>query len=428
MMEKKGRAVLARRRGKEKTMQVNSSIQTDVLSTFPGDPLPGFFSSPLPSGGGVPVALDKHLKIIKHHISMTSLPDYRQEKALKMLDCGGTETYKVFCVSPTGCQTVFDAPRHCGSRLCASCNGRAAKKLAASWRYRMQDTQLERLALLTLTMRISATYTLAERYELAYTAVRKLVRQQLFTSNVSGYVRKIEVKPASRGGWNVHIHMIVEARNERKVYRIAPGKRRECDFYPADGSLKLSRQTISDAWRLLTGGSHMTDLTPVSSGLGRSAAGAIGYLLKYMLKREGFSADTATGVGMIYEYQRTLKGRRTIQAGGEFHAAHKHYSLRRPAPKVPGCRHCGGKQITQYQLHNSVRRLEKRLRSNPRYKGVKLTNDTSALSLANQLIPSGVPPDLLKSLGVGQDICAGIAFLGQKINIDMLSLITYNRA
>lgn len=327
------------------------NAQSNILSTSGATLLPDFLPSPPLSS---PVALDTPLKTIKHCPDITSLTDYRQAKALKLLDCGGAGTFKVFCASASGCQSSYNAPMHCGSRLCASCNLRSAKKLAAAWRYKLQDKPLSGFALLTLTLHISEKYTLAERYSLAYAAIRKLVRQQFFVKNVAGWVRKIEAKPAKKGGWNVHIHMLIEAKHERRIFRSAPSARRECDFFPADGSLKLSRQTVSDAWRELTGDSYRIDLIPVSADAG-GANGAVNYLLKYMLKTEGFNADTIAGAAKILEYQKYMKGRRTTQAGGQFHVRHKQYSLRRLPQKEKGCAKCGSKLLSEFGLRRLLR-------------------------------------------------------------------------
>ena len=401
-------------------MHLYSSMPIVQMST--PDIQSGFFASK--KAHSVPVALDMLLKTIKHLPSTASMDEHVQAKAQLMLDCGGTATYKVYCTSRSGCKTVYDAPKNCGSRLCASCTLRSAKKLAAAWRYKLQDVPLAQMALLTLTLRITATDDLAAKYELAYDALRKLVRQEFFRRSVSGWVRKIEVKPAKKsGGWNVHIHMIVQARHERKVYRAGSG-RKECDFYPPDGSLKLSRQTISDAWRKLTG-SYRVDIIPIRADAG-GAPGAIKYLLKYMTKLEGFSAETPAAARQILDYQKTMKGRRTMQAGGQFHAAHKAYCLRRPEKKASCCRSCGEKLTTDYQVHTSIKRIEKAMRVKPRYSGAKLTDDSVLLGMVNRLIPPSVSADTLASYGTKPEITDAMSYLAKKIldlPVDRLRLI-----
>ena len=327
-----------------KALQLHTNIQTNVLSIPPADLLGGF--SVAAQAADRPPALVTPLETIEHH---SFLKSFLPVKALHLLDCGGGSSINLYCTKHAGgCGSVITKAKSCGSRLCKTCRPPRGHKHVKAWKYRLADMPEERLALITLTLRISPEFSLAERFEFAYEQTKKLFRQKLLRQTIKGYVRTIEVKPARNGlpAWNVHVHIIAETAGMRRTYRAHD--RRECELI-AHG-YKLTRQSLSSAWKELTGDSYRVDIVPIKSVRG-GTSGAVRYMLKYVTKpAQDFTASTKLGQHQILEYQKVMKGRRVIQNGGCWHMASKGYNLRQPLPRESGCRECGGKLTICYDL------------------------------------------------------------------------------
>jgi len=238
------------------------------------------------------------------------------------------------------CGAVITTPTTCGDRTCPTCRQESGRRLRRRYLPLLQQCKTDELALITLTLLITAgPEDLYEKLERIRAAWSKLIRLAVWRP-VRGGLAAIEVLPARAGAWNVHIHAIAEAGlvvRPFSYYDKAGRKREGADILGAGQTMRP--QDVSAAWHRLTGDSYIVDIRRVKelpNGRG-GARGALAYVLKYLVKPQewaGFEARAA--------YNRVMHGRRLILTFGQWHPTHKRCRWRviRKVPARP-CRECG---------------------------------------------------------------------------------------
>lgn len=205
-----------------------------------------------------------------------------------------------------GCGDVHEVPERCQRRTCGECAGIRYSRLRR--RYDHLNEMVDDGKLVTLTLRRVPGRSLQEQLERLRTAYSRLRRRAIW-AGVTGSMYAIEAKPPTptRGGWNVHLHAVV------------------------DGPW-LPKGQLSDAWRDLTGDSYIVDVQQL-----RHPDAGVSYILGYTASERKVKA-TWDGVLERYrhEYEDATAGRRMVQTTGLLHGL---------GPVATGtwrCAKCGG--------------------------------------------------------------------------------------
>jgi hypothetical protein len=138
----------------------------------------------------------------------------------------------------------------CGDRVCRTCGATRAGNIAAALQKAMIDKECR---FVTLTLRHTAM-PLADQIDRIYRCFANLRRSKAWTKYVFGGAAFAELKLGRDGRWHVHLHAIVEGKY-------------------------LPKSTLSAAWLVCTGDSHIVDVRCIPAG-GRVA----GYVTKYVTK------------------------------------------------------------------------------------------------------------------------------------------------
>lgn len=263
--------------------------------------------------------------------------------------CEGKLFVRLYC---SQCGKFRDVSITCGDRTCPYCRARQYSRLMARYGCLVAQVPMDKMALITLTLRIS-TGDLKSRVKKIRVAWRKLIRQRLFLSAVSGGMYTIEIKPALSGGakaWNVHIHALVEIKNKLRLWKLKD--KQKADIILPGGSI-MTWQTLGHAWAQLTGGSYVVDIQPV---YGKPDSG-LKYILKYMLKAPTMTENQRSS------YNYALKNTRLINTFGTWYPGSLEYRFEEKKDiSFLVCDECGNDEwLTEFSLNKDLRGFRKEI-------------------------------------------------------------------
>ena len=270
--------------------------------------------------------------------------------------CDGNEFVTIYCGD---CGHKITYPVSCGFRTCPNCRRKAFFRLSQKYLPKLDQIDIEKLALVTLTLRIDADRTLKQQLDRVRDSFGDLRRRLVWADTVSGGLYAIESKWSQKyDAWNVHIHALVEAKAYRKPFKATCSACggdgcQKCDdegwYWQADiigGGSKLSPQELDEVWQDITTDSHITNIMPVMSEKG-GKRGAINYILKYLCKRAQVGARA-------HEYNNAYHGRRVIHPFGTWHSCHNDYRFEEieQTKQRLECPECGqvGFWISEFEL------------------------------------------------------------------------------
>ena len=190
----------------------------------------------------------------------------------------GEEAYRLVCER---CGFTVTIRHHCKLKACPSCASLRAFHIQK--RYLKAINQFKEPKLWTLTIR--STKQLRHGVRKIREAFTKLRRRKPFNRLLKGGIYAIEANPHEDGTWNVHIHILCEAKYIPQHY-------------------------LSRVWQEITGDSYVVDVRRAYS-----PKKGLKYLLEYLAKGPA-NTKNPWPVEAIVRYLEVLEGVRLIQVFG----------------------------------------------------------------------------------------------------------------
>jgi len=283
--------------------------------------------------------------------------------------CDGDQYVTLYCGN---CGNTFTHPISCGLRTCPNCRRRQYFRLREKYLPKVLQVDIEKLALVTLTLKLREGVTLRSLLDRIRKAFSDLRRRLPWEKTVAGGFYAIEAKWSEKyQAWNCHIHALVESRGVVKPFKATCSRCsgegcRKCDgegwYWQGDilgSGVKLTPQGLDAIWKQVTGDSYITNIMPVLEERG-GKKGAVSYLIKYLLK----GAEVGGRAG---EYNDAYYSRRIVHSFGSWHSRSKDYRFIDEPEKEPlECRECGAiVWISEYELRELKNRAIEQGRAPP---------------------------------------------------------------
>lgn len=188
------------------------------------------------------------------------------------------------CRISNKCRVVAPA---CKLRFCPRCSGIHASRTRLrlkSWAESIRTTAVDRLRLVTLTIR-SSSAPLSHQLDFLYRSFRKLRQRALWRKSTEGSIAVLQCTfNAESGHWHPHLHIV------------AHGK-------------FVDWHALRSAWSKITHGSDVVDVRAI-----RDVDQACDYVCRYVSRP--LQDDPDIDNGKLVEYVMATKGRRLLIASG----------------------------------------------------------------------------------------------------------------
>lgn len=196
----------------------------------------------------------------------------------RFVSCGIRGTVQ-YCDGEDGSLRTRIRGSACKNRICPSCNKKYKQKVKIG--VERITSMMGWRSMVTLTLRHNKNDTLEEVMDKLENAWNRLRRRKVWTSNVTGSIRVVEITKTEENGWHPHLHVIADAK-------------------------WIPWAELKDAWHEIT-----TDSFSVKIKRIKTSEGAAHYVSKYVTKETQSWNDRD-----IFEYLKAMKGKRLISTTG----------------------------------------------------------------------------------------------------------------